>query len=143
MPEEIEVPALPKVKVIQNGKPVDTSAIDNYDEFMSFLMQASMAANIAGIKRYYDDRKSDGEVQTLELNVTPTTIEIPVTPSQSLYIENNGPGQIFVSLNSGRYSTPIPATRAAIFPFENHAIERFYIWSAAGTVATAVAILKS
>jgi len=142
VPDEVQVPNLPDVEIIKDGKRVDTSAIDNYDEFMAFLMQASIAANTAKIRKYYDDRASAGEVQTFELNITPDSQEIPCIPSQSLYVENNGPGQIFVSLNSGRFATPIAATRKAYFPFETHVIERFYVWSAPGTVATATAIAK-
>jgi len=142
VPDEVQVPNLPDVEIIKDGKRVDTSAIDNYDEFMAFLMQASIAANTAKIRKYYDDRASAGDVQTFELNITPDSQEIPCIPSQSLYVENNGPGQIFVSLNYGRFATRIPATRKAYFPFETHVIERFYVWSAPGTVATATAIAK-
>lgn len=144
MSEEIQVPTLPNVKIIKDGKQVDTSAIDDYDPFMTFLMTASIAANTAKIRRYNEDRTSKGKVLTLPLNLTPTSEEVRYPyPAQSLYIENNGPGQIFVAINSmDGTATPIPATRAAYFPFETHVIERFYVWSAPGTVATATALLK-
>lgn len=146
MPEELQVPTLPDVKIVdQNGKPLDTSAIDNYDEFMSFLMQASAAANLAKIRKFYDDRRSIGRAPSLPINnITPTSQEIRCPyPCQSLYLLNNGPGQIFVNVNSpGETPTPIIAGRAAYFPFETHVIECFYVWSAPGTVATATAILK-
>jgi hypothetical protein len=144
VPESIELPNLPDVEIIQDGKRVDTSAIDNYDSFMAFVVQLSEAANIAKIRKYYDDRRSVGRAPSFPLDITPTQLEIPCSyPSQSLYIYNNGPGQIFVCVNSpGDTPTPIIASRAAYFPFETHVIERFYVWSAPGTVATATAILK-
>jgi hypothetical protein len=142
MPEEIQVPTLPEVKVIQNGKPVDTSAIDNYDSFMAYLMAAAQTVHLAKIRRYLEDRASVGEGQNWQLSLTPTPQEIICAyPSQSLYIINDGPGQIFVAINAlGRTPTPLLSTEALSIDFENHTLKRFYIWSAAGTVATARAV---
>jgi hypothetical protein len=144
MPEQIEVPTLPEVTIIQDGKQVDTSAIDNYDSFMSWLIQASMAANIAKIRKYYDDRVSRGEIQYYRLNVTGIEQEIQCTPpGQSLYVENYGPSQLYITINSSnRIGTPIPVNRAVYFPFDTHVIERFYIATPPGTIATGSAILK-
>ena len=144
MPEKIELPALPDVEIIKDGKRVDTSAIDDYDSFMASLYQASIAANTAKIRKHFDDRTSKGRILYLPLDITQNSEDIRCPyPCQTLYVENNGPGLIFVAINSleGR-ATPIPADRDAYFPFETHVIERFYVWSAAGTVATATAILK-
>jgi len=144
--ENIQLQSIPKVEVVdQNGKSLDTSAIDNYDAFMASLFQASIAANTAKIRKLEEDRQSKGKILNLPLNITQNEDEIRCPyPCQSLFVENNGPGQIFISINSPEESpTPIPATRQAIFPFDNHAIERFYVSSAAGTVATATAILKA
>jgi hypothetical protein len=143
--EPIDIATLPRPTIIKDGREVDTSAIDNYDQFMSFLMQASMAANIAQIKKHFDDCKSIGRAPSYPINnITPISQEIPCEqPAQSLYIVNNGPGQIFVAVNSsGDSATPIAAGKAAYFPFETHVIQKFYVWSAAGTTATATAILK-
>jgi hypothetical protein len=142
--EEIKVPSLPDVKIIKDGKQVDTSAIDNYDEFMAFLMQASIAANAVKVRKLAEDRASKGEIVPFTLNITQNSQEISCPyPCQSLYIENDGPGEIFVTINSrNRTPTPVAATRKAYFPFENHVIERFFVWSALGTVATSKAILK-
>lgn len=145
MPESIELPKLPDVEIIENGKRVDTSAIDNYDSFMALVVQLSQAANTAKIKKLQEDRASKGEVIPFSFdNITEDYEEIILPhPCQSLYIENYGPGEIFITINSrSRTPTPIAATREAYFPFENHVIERFYVWSAAGTVATARAIAK-
>jgi len=145
VPESIQLPSLPDVEIVdQHGKRLDTSAIDNYDAFMSYLMLASMAANTAKTRKHFDDRTSKGRILYLPLNITQNSEEIRCPhPCQTLYVENNGPGQIFVAVNSmeGR-ATPVPATREVYFPFETHVIECFFVWSAAGTVATATAILK-
>jgi hypothetical protein len=142
--EQIEVPSLPKVKVIQNGREVDTSAIDNYDQFMGFLMQASIAANTAQIKKYYDDRASVGGVQNWELQLTPIPLEITCNrPSQSIYVVNDGPGDIYVVENSlERIPARLHIHDQLFNDFELHKLLCFYIWSAAGTIATARAKVK-
>ena len=144
MPDEVQVPNLSDIEIVKDGKRIDTSAIDDYDSFMAFLMQASIAANTVKIRKYYDDRKSKGRILNLPLSITQNIEEIRCPyPCQTLYVENNGPGQIFVAINTPEErATPIPATREAYFPFETHVIERFYVWSAPGTVATATAIAK-
>lgn len=144
MSEEIQVPALPDLKIIKDGKQVDTSAIDDYDPFMTFLMTASMAANIAKIRRYYDDRTSIGKTTPFPLNITPAHDEILCPhPGQSFYIVNDGPGQIFVALNSQDGEiTPLFIHDEKWVNFETHKLERFYVWSAPGTVATARAEVK-
>ena len=128
-----------------NGKPVDTSAIDDYDGFMGFIMQASAAANIAKLKKYAEDQQSKGHVFSLPLNIGPVPeqqIQCP-EPLQTLYIENTGAAQIFVAINSlSSPATPIPAGREALFSFKNHVLELFYVWTAPGTVSTATAILS-
>lgn len=144
LPNEIEVSNPPDVKIIQNGKLVDTSAIDDYDGFMTYLMTASIAANTVKIRRLQEDRTSKGRASYFPLDITQTLEEIPCPyPLQSLYIENNGPGQIFVFINAlGGTAIPIPANREVYIPFETHVIERFYVRSTPGTVATGRAIGK-
>ncbi len=145
MPQEIQVPTLPDLKIIKDGKPVDTSAIDDYDSFMSFLMQASIAANTAKIRKYFDDRTSAGRTQNFpRLNITPTPQEVQcVHPSQSIYVVNDGPGQIFVSINALETdATPLFIRDEMSVNFETHKLFCFYIWSAPGTVATARANVK-
>lgn len=143
--EEIQLPSLPDVKIVDHtGKPLDTSAIDNYDAFMAFLMQASIAANTIKIRKHHDDRTSKGRTPYFPLNITQNPEEIRCPhPLQSLYLENNGPGQIFVSINSPEETPiPVPANRKVYIPFETHVIECFFVRSAPGTVATATGIGK-
>jgi len=140
--EEIQVPTLPNVKIIKDGKPVDTSGIDNYDAFMTYLMTASIAANTAKIRRYYEGRTSKGKTQNYPLTITPTSLEVRCPyPSQSLYLINDGPGQIFVAINDlAGDPTPLLVNEAMSVDFETHELQRFYVWSAPGTVATARAV---
>jgi len=142
--EKVELSAPPDIEIIKDGKRVDTSAIDDYDGFMSFLMQASIAANTAKIRKHYDDRTSKGGATPFNLSLTPATQEIRCPyPSQSLYLDNNGPGQIFVSINAREEpAIPVAAFRKVYVPYETHVIECFFVRSAAGTVATATALLK-
>lgn len=144
MPEDIQVPTLPDLKITKDGKAVDTSAIDNYDSFMAFLMQASIAANTVKIRKYHEDRTSVGEVQNFALNVTPTPQEVKcANPSQSIYVVNDGPGEIYVTINAlGRTATHLFVHDEMTDDFETHKLHRFYIWSTPGTVATARAKVK-
>jgi len=140
--EEIQLPTFPDVKIIRDGKQVDTSAIDDYDPFMTFLMTASIAANTAKLRRFQEDRISKGKTQNYPLNITATTQEIRCpSPAQSLYLVNDGPGQIFVAINAlDGDPTPLLVNEALSLDFETHELERFYVWSAPGTVATARAV---
>jgi len=142
VPDEIQLPTLPNVKIIKDGKQVDTSAIDDYDPFMTFLMTASIAANTAKLRRYQEDRRSKGETQNFPLTINPTPQEVRCPyPAQSLYLVNDGPGQIFVAINAlVGDPTPLLINEALSVDFETHELERFYVWSAAGTVATARAV---
>lgn len=139
MPEDIQLPSLPDVKIVdQNGKRLDTSAIDNYDQFMAFLMQASVAANTAKIRKYYDDRRSKGRIQSFLLNVTPTHQGATcIYPSQSIHVINDGPGSIFLTLNSyNRTPAYLLINDEFDHNFETHELKKFFVWSAPGTIAT-------
>jgi len=140
--EEIQLPTFPDVKIIRDGKQVDTSAIDDYDPFMTFLMTASIAANTAKLRRFQEDRISKGKTLNFPLNVTPTSQNIRCPyPAQSLYLVNDGPGQIFVAINAlDGDPTPLLVNEALSLDFETHELERFYVWSAPGTVAAARAV---
>jgi hypothetical protein len=142
--EEIQIPTLPDVKIVRDGKPVDTSAIDDYDSFMSFLMLASIASQAVKIRRYVEDRTSIGREQNFELNITPAVQEIILAyPSQSLYIKNDGPGQIYVEINLPGYgATRLLANDKKEVNFETHKLKQFNVWSAPGTIASARAVVK-
>lgn len=145
MPNEIQVPNPPAVEIVdQNGKHLDTSAIDNYDAFMTYLMTASIASNTVKIRRYHEDRTSKGKVQNFALSITPVVQELRCNhPSQSIYIINDGPGDIFFVENDPSVDpAQLHATDELWNDFETHRLLCFYVWSAAGTIATARAKVK-
>jgi hypothetical protein len=139
VPNEIEVPELPQVRV--NGKSVDTSAIDNYDAFMLSLIQTS---HLVRIRKHLEDTESIGEDQNFALNITPDSQLVKCAhPSQSIWLVNDGPGEIFVTINSlGRVPTHLFVRDEMWDDFKVHRLYRFYVWSAPGTVATARAKVK-
>jgi hypothetical protein len=142
VPNEIEVPELPQVRV--NGKSVDTSAIDNYDSFMAYLMAAAQTSHLARIRRHLEDTASIGEVQNWVLAITPDPQLVQCAhPSQSIWLVNDGPGDIFVTENAlGRVPTQLHTRDEMWDDFKVHRLYRFYVWSAPGTVATARAKVK-
>jgi hypothetical protein len=145
MGETIQLPSLPNVEIVDpNGKHLDTSAIDNYDSFMTFLMQAAATANIIKIKKHLDDKKSQGREENFELNITPVLQEVFCNhPSQSFYIFNDGPGDIFIEINLPGYSPAHLAMGEDKFvDFETHVLKQFNVWSASGTIAAARAVVK-
>jgi hypothetical protein len=111
---------------------------------MAYLMAAAQTAHLARIRRYFDDRTSIGRTTNFPLNITPIHDEILCPyPAQSFYIINDGPGQIFVALNSQDGGiTPLFVHDEKWVNFETHKLHRFYVWSAPGTVATARAEVK-
>jgi len=143
MSEQIEVPTLPDLKITQNGKPVDTSAIDDYDSFMSFLLLASIARSNNKMSKYFEDRTSEGQTQTFDLTVTPVCEEfVCIHPSQSIHVVNDGPGQIFIGINSNKTATSLFMRDEMTIDFETHKLLSFFVWSAPGTVASARATVK-
>jgi len=143
MVDEIESPTLPELKIIRDGKPVDTSAIDDYDAFMSFLMLSSIAVNTNKMRKYFEDRVSEGHTQSFNLTVTPECEEYRcIYPSQSIHVVNDGPGQIFVGINSNKTATSLFMRDEMTTDFQTHKLFCFYVWSAPGTIATARADVK-
>ena len=134
----IEQPEIGQPEIIENGKNVMRP------EIMNFLMTATLASQAVRIRKYFDDRTSEGYTQNFALNVTPVPQEvIPDHIAQTLFIINDGAGQIFVTINGrGRTPTPLLITETMFFDFETHKLENFYVWSAAGTVATARALVR-
>lgn len=105
MPDEIQVPNLPDVKIIKDGKEVDTSAIDDYDPFMSFLMQASIAANTVKIRKQLESERILGSpVQTvLNCDDTPRVLDVKndyLRPLAVASFSNDGPDTAYISINS-------------------------------------------
>jgi len=145
MVEKIKAPTLPEIEIVdQHGKRLDTSQIDNYDSFMTYLMQAASTANIIRLRKYFEDKQSQGREENFELNITPVLQELLCShPSQSFYIFNDGPGDIFVELNLAGFSPAHLAMGEDKFvDFETHVLKQFNVWSAPGTIAAARAVVK-
>lgn len=145
MGNEIEISELPPVKITENGKPVDTSSIDNYDQFMSMLMQASQAATARKMLKIEQDRVSKGKVYPIDSQyVTPLPKRIAgPEPAQSVYIDNTGGQDLSFTINDlADAPIPVPSGREHISRFLNHVIECIYIWTPPGTNTTARILLS-
>lgn len=90
---------MPKVSVATpDGKP---TSIDDYDSFMSFLMQASQLAQLTKIRKYFDDRTSHGLIQRYDFVATDQIIELRLDyPAQSASIKKDGVNDVLVWVNT-------------------------------------------
>lgn len=133
--------ASPPMVIDESGKQVN---IPDYDSFMSFLMQAAQVSQLVKLNKHFADRTSAGKTENFPLNITPVPQEVRCTyPAQSLFLINDGPGQIFVAINfQNETPTPLLITETMAVDFETHKLERFYVWSTPGTVAIARALTK-
>lgn len=127
-----------QVQVVENGQNVMRPDV------MQFLMTAAIASQAVKVRKYFDDRTSEGWTQNFILAVTPVVQRVELErPAQSFYIINDGPGQIFVSINyAGRTGTPLLIGEDLPLDFETHKLRRFYVWSAPAVVAAARAAVK-
>lgn len=139
------LPTVPTIKVIENGKPSNT--ID--PAVMQFVMQASIAAQAVRIRKYFDNKKSQGWKEDFALAVTPQPQEVLCSrPAQTFYCINDSPlppappVAIFISLNSphGTWSSLNPGEDMFI-DYETHELDYFYIFCTAGAVAPARALV--
>jgi len=131
--EELKTMTAPKVELVtREGKP---TSIDDYDNFMQFLMLASLASQAVKIRKYYDNRTSQGWIQNFEN--TPITDAPPsqefrlVSPAQSISITNDsavGAAPLWVEVNKRFDSrrTLNPGETLNI-NFETHKLERFFL----------------
>lgn len=128
------------IEVIENGVSQNVMRPD----VMNFLMLASIASQAVRMRKYFDDRTSEGYIQNWALVITPVVQEVVVTPlAQTLFIVNDGPAPIFIEINK-RFKTPIQLliTESTFIDFETHKLKRFYVYCAAGLAATARAAAK-
>jgi len=134
----------PKVEIVDHlGAPAN---IENYDSFMSFLMLASINAQAAKIRKYLEDRKSQGNIQHFDINATspfPSQEFRVEPPAQSISLHNDGPGILWVEYNernSGK--TILNPTETRNINFVTHELKRFYVGCPAGATAIARADTK-
>jgi hypothetical protein len=140
--------AMPEVEVVtREGKP---TSIDDHDPFMQFLMLASSLSQQVRIRKYYDDRESQGWTQDFKFVATDdeTCTEIVPTPGQSISITNKGlTNPVHVSVNA-----PIDRwdeCRRTLDPketyevnFETHKISCFFVQCPPGLTTKIQASVK-
>lgn len=127
-----------QVEVVEDGKNVMRP------EVMNFLMLASIASQAVRVRKYFDDRTSEGLVQNFDLVVTPVAQDIKCDfPSQTFYLFNYGPSTIFVEINR-RFTTArrLLINENMFIDFETHKLERFYVYTVPGGAATASGFAK-
>ena len=138
---------MPQVEIIENGKRVDTSAIDNYDDFMQFLMAASMVSRLTKIAKIAEDETSQGWIQPFNIPVTSTepSVEIHVnSPGQSVSLRNAGPGQVAVHINHRNMAPKLlNALQTLEIDFKGHKLENIYVrCPVAGATAVVDGLIK-
>lgn len=125
------------------------------DETLDMMMQTFMMAMMLfmlipmlpvaqAVQQYVTDRTSLGGTENFELDVSPSIREVVcANPSQSLYVINDGPGEIYVIENTlGGTPTHLYVKDEMENNFETHKLLRFYIWSGFGTSSRARAKVK-
>lgn len=147
---EVDLKAMPNVKIATpDGKP---TSIDDYDSFMQFLMTASMNAQLLKIRKYFDDRTSNGLIQTWgmdpdnPLTITDELVEIKLDfPAQSLSLFNddNDSDSVYVWVNDlGRPKATVKGGEALNLNYETHKINYLYLQCAAGETADVRIVAK-
>jgi len=129
---------LEDIEVVEDNKNVMRPDV------MNFLMMASMVSQMTRIRKYFDDRTTEGWTENFNpVNVTPVEREIRTNQAaQTFFIVNDGPAQIWVKINQRAYSsTPLNLGETMFLNFETHKIDCFLVQCGAGLVATARAFV--
>ena len=146
--EELKAMTAPKVEIVTHeGKP---TSIDDYDSFMQFLMLASIASQAVKIRKYFDDRTSQGRIENFDQIIAspaePSQEFILSSPAQSISITNNAPVGglvIWVEINR-RFNTRRTLNPGEVLniDFEMHKLERFFVQCPPGVPPTFSATAK-
>lgn len=139
LPQDFEVQIDPsKVSITEDGKKVMRPDI------LNFLMLASINAQTARVRRYFDDRKSKGNVQPYNIPVTDEAQDIDIIPvAQSISLFNDGPNTVYYWVNNP-YSeiASVNKGESTNINFETHEIKRLILWCDAGETASLRIIAK-
>ena len=130
--------------IIENGKELDTSQIDDYDPFMSYLIASAQLSRLNKIAKLMEDEMSVGWMQNLDVPVTSIIRELrPSTPAQSMFLVNDGPSNVMVTVNLS-YTTPrvLLPTESMSIDFKGHKLIRFFVECSAGLTSNIRALLK-
>ena len=139
---------MPQVEIFENGKRVDTSAIDNYDDFMMFLVAASTAASTRKLVKIAEDDTSQGWIQpfnNIPVTSTEPSLEIHAnSPGQSVSLRNAGPGQVNVYINHRNMAPKLlNALQLLNIDFKGHKLTNIYIsCPVAGATAVVDGLIK-
>jgi hypothetical protein len=115
-------------------------------EKLNWLMSAAAVGQLARIRKGVEDQVCEGWVQNFNLivNDAEPSQEIEVDrPAQSLFIVNDGLGQILVEINE-RFTTQTTLNRTETLrlDFKGHKLRRFFVQCPLGQAATGRAIAK-
>jgi len=143
--EELKTMTAPKVELVtREGKP---TSIDDYDNFMQFLMLASLASQAVKIRKYFDDRTSQGWIQNFDITATSASQGIkPDSPGQSVSITNDAPvggALVWVAINN-RFNTRRILNPRETYEvnFETHKLKRFFVQCPPGLTSNLRASVK-
>jgi len=137
-----------KVEVVEDGKQVANPRID--PNVMQFLMTASMNSQLLKIRKYFDDRTSNGLIQTWgmssdnPLTITGELKEIKLSfAAQSVYLFNDGDDAVKVWVNdlSRPYAT-VNNGETFKSDYETHKIEYLYLQCDSGESANIRIVAK-
>lgn len=126
---------VPQVKVVDtSGNP---ASIDNYDNFMAFVMLAAVNGNLTQIRRVLEDQQSEGGVIGYDVAATGLLFRLDLPrPCQSMTLINTGPNLVTVWINSTiNYPRTIRVNQPLILDFGGHKLKCIYLQCGAGATA--------
>ncbi len=136
-----DTPGLPEV--IVNGRKVAAGG----KEAVAEIYELINTANLARLRRIAEDKSSQGIILSYDRVATPSDPSeeiILARLGQSVSIVNDGPGILFVEINSrNRNPVTLNPNEAQAINFENHVLDRLYVRSAVGNNASARIMVKS
>lgn len=132
--EQLKAMTAPKVEIVtRDGKPAPIPS--DYDNFMQFLMLASIASQAVKIRKYFDDWTSQGWTQDFDNVIASPAVpsqEFTLdSPAQSISIINNaiaGGPVIWVEINR-RFNSRRTLNPGQVLNinFGTHKLERFFV----------------
>jgi hypothetical protein len=134
--QALQALSMPRTKVVDaSGNP---ASIDNYDNFMQFLMLASLNGNIYKMRKIAEDQVSVGGTIGDDLAITSVKSDYKFQrPCQSASVINDGPGLVYIWVNDpGSYPRGIKSGSPFYVDFGGHKLCRLYFQCPAGATAT-------
>lgn len=130
MSDNLPVPAMPQITVIEDGKEVPQERIDPAP--MQFIMQAVAAAHLAKLRKLEESKVPVG-TRSSDFDVGPAPYSLAFDhPVISFSMVNNGPGVVRVKVNNPfmiNEESPVlpgqPFTLNCVYPV----IEEIYLYS--------------